>query len=922
MDMHRVLKFWFPLFCLSILTLAWTATGLAQYLNCTTPASAPDSLFVQNLAPPYTDENLVAEVTCFVHVLREDDGSGGLSSAEIDSMLGVARQDLSALGVTIVATDQSDLLNSTFYANPDSLANEIFAEDIQEDAINIYLGPAVGAATGVAQSIPGTALLLSGVLDSYSALSHLLGHCLGLYNTNETVFGVEAPNGSNGATTGDLVADTAADPGLQGWVESDCELAAAFADSFPDYAPDATNIMSEGRMSCWSTFTEDQRMRVASAIQSYKVLTDVAVVSTAVYLNATETTTMLGQTAFPVSPTNAVAFDFDGDGMKDILVSGLYDEGQDTALGYAGKCREYTDNDVPVFDNATGSAFAAGSRPRDGTPGLIAADYDNDGHIDFYAPNPEIGGGPSVHGHSQRLYHNTGAGGFADVTSAVNLRASNADWDETIGGAWGDYDGDGYLDLLTVVSTSNTSDQDGWSSAALRLYHNYATAAAGRKFRAVPLDSVGLDSNLARVRSVFWVDIDQDHDMDLITIQYTESSAAIATSRYYLNTGGMFSDVTSTEFKGAFLTGQFCAAPGDLDNDGDVDIAYHGQNDKGWVRNDLDGATGQSTLHVAWNEHEYIAPSSGWPTEPQDLDILDFDQDGSLDIVVPNMTPGHGPHRLLRNEPSNRHFTFIGGSGLGASESFGMGAADFSLDGYTDLVVAPRIVSRGSAAVFFKAEAAFHGASASHWIGIRLEDTDSSCNYRGIGATVIITAGSHTQAQVVDGGSGRAGQHDLDLSFGLGSYSGTVDVKVIWPCGQTQYEHLSADQYHTITLTKPEVINSTVARHLEFGLGENTLNWKFEWDTTTTSNNALDWVEFPSGLPDSDVTHLDAAMADVEIAAPEKNANGTYHHCVTWLNQECVAPMSAPYKVHSKVIDFDFPSSQKTLKTLVCPRSE
>ena len=274
--MHRVLKYGFPLFCLSILALTCAPAARAQYLSCTTPASAPDSLFVQNLAPPYTDENLVAEVTCFVHVLREDDGSGGLSTAEIDSMLGVARQDLSSLGVTIVVADQADLLNSTYYANPDSLATEIFAEDVQADAINIYLGPAVGAASGVAQSIPGTALLLSGVLDSYSALAHLLGHCLGLYNTNETVFGVEAPDGSNGATTGDLVADTAADPGLQGWVESDCEFATAFADSFPDYAPDATNIMSEGRMSCWSTFTESQRARVMSEIQSSSVLQDVA----------------------------------------------------------------------------------------------------------------------------------------------------------------------------------------------------------------------------------------------------------------------------------------------------------------------------------------------------------------------------------------------------------------------------------------------------------------------------------------------------------------------------------------------------------------------------------------------------------------------------------------------------------------------
>ena len=62
--MHRNLRFGFPLFCLCILAVTWVSVGRAQYLNCTTPASAPDSLFVQNLAPPYTDENLASLLPC------------------------------------------------------------------------------------------------------------------------------------------------------------------------------------------------------------------------------------------------------------------------------------------------------------------------------------------------------------------------------------------------------------------------------------------------------------------------------------------------------------------------------------------------------------------------------------------------------------------------------------------------------------------------------------------------------------------------------------------------------------------------------------------------------------------------------------------------------------------------------------------
>ena len=547
------------------------------------------------------------------------------------------------------------------------------------------------------------------------------------------------------------------------------------------------------------------------------------------------------------------------------------------------------------------------------------ADYDNDGHVDIYAPNPKLEYIGGYQGDTQRLYRNNGDGSFQNATSQTGLGAVAA-----LSGAWGDYDGDSFLDLLVAVAPAGVTDDPNWYASSWILYHGIQdpSAPGERGFYAVtPTVAPALATN-GEARTALWVDLDMDHDVDLVTIQCRQtdsSSPHTISSRYYRNDSGSLTNVTSSQFPDAAIldTGAFSAALGDIDNDGIVDIAYHGRQDKGWMRNSIDSETGLSYLEVGWNQNRNDTGATCWPIEPTDLDVIDYDLDGWLDMVAPSNSNDRA-HVLLHNRSSDNHFT-CSTSGLHLRESFGIGAADFDMDGYAELLKA---CLSGTGQILYRSDVAYRGVGTNHWIGIRLADTDSSCNYRGIGATVVVTAGNHTQAQVVDGGSGRAGQHDLDLSFGLGSYSGMVDVEVIWPCGQTQYEQIASDQYHTITLTKPDIINSTVARHLEFGLGENTLNWKFEWDTTTPSNNALDWVEFPSGLPDSDVTHLDAAMGDVEIAAPQKNANGTYHHCVTWLNQECVAPMSAPYKVHSKVIDFDFPSSQKTLKTLVCPRSE
>ncbi len=938
--MHRDRRYGFFFLAFCILITTWASTGRAQYFTCNTITAGPDSLLARELAPPYPDDNLVVTVRCFVHVLRESDGSAGLDSTTVDSLLGVAQQDLVALGVELVGTGQLDLLSSSYYADPDSFATDIFNEARHADAIDIYLGPDIGPASGLAQGVPSTALLLCGNLQSYSALSHLLGHCLGLYDTSETTLGVEAPNGSNAATAGDLIADTSATPDLSGWVDAECTLASGFESEYPDYDPDLANPMSLGRMLCWGSFSEAQRGRVLLAVQSYAALTDAVTVSTPVYRNATVATGILGHGNLPLSPTNAAAFDFDGDGRKDILVSGRHDGGANNDLGYAGSCSGYTLAKVPQFDDATGDAFpVSGSRPRDGTPGLIAADYDNDGNIDVFAPNPEVGGNAGEHGHSQRLYHNSGTG-FADVTSSAGLRATGSEkWDRTIGGAWGDYDGDGYVDLLTVVDIDSGTDDNLWGGSYLRLYHNVALSDTVRGFAVVPLAGVGLNSNNVGLRSVFWVDLDQDHDMDLITMQYTGSSAANATSRYYLNTGGQFSDVTTTLFPmleaNSFATGRFCAAPGDLDNDGDVDIAYNGSADRGWVRNDLDRVTGTSTLNVTWNYSHDSFHENGWPTMPQDLDVFDFDQDGLLDMVVPNRlhTDAWEAHRLLRNEPTNHHFTFVEGSGLGSTESFGMGAADFSLDGYTDLLLGTEIVSKNDSdgnptrnytRMFFKSEAAFQGVPTSHWVGIRLEDTDKSCNYRGIGATVIVTAGSYRQAQVVDGGSGRAGQHDLDLSYFLGAYSDSVDVEVIWPCGQTQYARVTPDAYHTISMTAPIVDDNSATMYLNFVLGEETLDWVFEWKTAMPGNNALDWVEFPSGIPGySGISRLDASMQDVEVSVTAAVAGGTtvYTHRVTWIDRPCADELTAYYKVHSKVLNADDPSVRKTLHLYGCPQS-
>jgi enediyne biosynthesis protein E4 len=79
--------------------------------------------------------------------------------------------------------------------------------------------------------------------------------------------------------------------------------------------------------------------------------------------------------------------------------------------------------------------------------GAVIFDYDNDGWPDVFLPN-----GSSVEGFQKgdapvnHLYHNNHDGTFTDVTEKAGL--AHAGWGQ--GGCVGDYDNDGYLDLLVT----------------------------------------------------------------------------------------------------------------------------------------------------------------------------------------------------------------------------------------------------------------------------------------------------------------------------------------------------------------------------------------------------------------------------------------------------------------------------------------
>ena len=904
--------------------------AIASELDDQTPIPATDFLLDANKASPYSNTISDAVVQVVVHVLQESDGTGGLSVGKLNAMLDRMCADFKKVGVTPIVTDVINLDNSVYYSDPIANATAIFLSDRSSNAVDLFLGPEGAQLTGLAESIPGTALVLADSTATGAALSHLFGHCLGLYNTEEiAITGADYPGSPNPGVLGDLVADTPADPGLAGWINAQCALDSGFESSNPGYAPDLENLMSSTRLECMGAFSSGQAARVFAAIENAPELQQVLADKTGPYDDYSVDTKIRDTAIFPTfveDPQNAAAFDVNGDGFKDMLVCGFADVVPDANRTVACvSSGNYSSHGVPEFVDRTSTVFPGDSAPMNGVTGLIVADYNNDGRLDFYAPSPNYSG-PFMEPHRHQLFLAQSDGSFDDVTAAVGLVFSNSD-DENVSGSWGDYDGDGFVDLLVLRAISGNTASTDPLSFELHLYRNmWASAGSPGHFDDVT-SAAGLAENTQRVLSALWADFDQDHDLDLVLMQSTQNIYQYGPgvhSKYYANNGnGTFTDVTSArlpDHAAHWNNSKGYAVAADLDNDGDLDVAYHHVMEVGWFSNDLnDGGVeggGSGTLAFRWRQLR--AGGDYWRTSPRDLETYDFDLDGDADLVVANEAPMTGGTRqwLYDNLPNSDGFNTgaISGDNVDCAITLGICAADFNSDGNTDLYLGvPR-----SRNFFFRAVMAA-GPVNNHWLGVTLAADSNSCNYRGLGATVIVYAPGHKQAQVVDGGSGRAGQHDLDLVFGLGSIAAVDSIRVIWPCGQDQVVYPTVvDQYVTIGLGIPHVDAALVTSSVEYNIGDEVQTWVFEWQTDYPS--VEDRVIFPVPLtvPGKGVySSLESGDPDVSTMS-HALLTGPVKHRLEWHNVTCMGPIQVGYKVASRAGVHEYPSARKKIVVPYC----
>ncbi len=389
---------------------------------------------------------------------------------------------------------------------------------------------------------------------------------------------------------------------------------------------------------------------------------------------------------------------------------------------------------------------------------VSVVDFDRDGLPDLYVIN-------SGEGIRNCLYRNNGDGTFTDVAGKFGIADLNRPGDGVcMGAVWGDYDNDGYEDLLVYR----------WGRP--ELFHN----DRGRGFTRVS-DKAGLPKHL-NANAAVWLDFDNDGRLDLLICGYwgddidlwkLDTTKIMPESFQYANNGGRkcllrnrgdgtFEDVTEK----VGLTSKrwtLAAAASDLRGTGFPDLVL--ANDYG-VNEFFANHGGRRFTEIGKETRVGEQSKSGMSVCFGDI----FNQ-GRFAIYVSNITE---PGVLLQwnnlwvPEPGRagdalRYENLADSLGVAAGGwSWGAQFGDLNNDGRLDLFLANGYVSTDSAQTYWFDYSQIAGAhkaiisDAANWPAMKgrsLGGNQSSCLWLGRGSKFIDVAGAvgATGARKYDG---------------------------------------------------------------------------------------------------------------------------------------------------------------------------
>ncbi|MDE2662249.1 MAG: FG-GAP-like repeat-containing protein [Gemmatimonadota bacterium] len=421
-------------------------------------------------------------------------------------------------------------------------------------------------------------------------------------------------------------------------------------------------------------------------------------------------------------PATIATGDFDGDGDEDLLWS-------HSGIGRVLRIDlgRYVDTSGDLGTLDAGEAEAA----------AIWVDFDDDRRLDVWFA-----------GRSPRAYHNDPAGGFREIAlpSAATGEAGGAANDVFAA----DLDQDGDLDLFEPHTGAN------------RLFRNNGDLT----FAEMAVDFGLAGPADADTRDAAFGDLDNDRDLDIVLAEGSGGLRLLDNER-----AATFADRTDrlgAEGEAA-AEEALAVAVGDVNGDGRLDIVAAGGDRVRLLHGSADDFALAATV-----------PLNG--LVPRDLLLVDFDNDGRLDLAVAGSPPGPasgvgfttGPGlRLFRNEgngrlvPADEFLPDVASGDFRDVRSF-----DYNEDGDADLLL---LGGDGHPTLFRN-----DGGNANHYFRLDLAGLGEGSrknNRFGIGARVEVRAGDLFQVHTVT---------DPTTLIGLDGRLKADVVRVYWPNGVPQ----------------------------------------------------------------------------------------------------------------------------------------